>query len=149
MPCTNLISREYRGEHDRQKPCSYQTYILMAEKTDSNQTSKQSEEVKKMWSRSVVSDSLRPHGGSSIHGNFQASVLEWVAISFSRGSSQARDQTQVSHIAGRRFTLWATRSANNLKDICKWYGLCRKWILRLTSKTWGKWLLCTSTPSHF
>lgn len=43
MPCTNLISREYRGEHDRQKPCSYQTYIQMAEKTDNNQTNKQSE----------------------------------------------------------------------------------------------------------
>ena len=42
--------------------------------------------------------------GSSIHGIFQARILEWVAISFSR-SSQSRDQTQVSHIAGRRFTL--------------------------------------------
>ena len=42
---------------------------------------------------------------------FRARVLEWVAISFSRGSSQPRDQTQVSHIAGRRFTLWATREA--------------------------------------
>ena len=47
--------------------------------------------------------------GSSIHGIFQARVLEWVAISFSRGSSQPRDQTQVSHIAGRHFTIWATR----------------------------------------
>ena len=41
--------------------------------------------------------------GFSIHGIFQARVQEWVAISFSRGSSQPRDQTQVSHIAGRRF----------------------------------------------
>ena len=49
--------------------------------------------------------------GSSVHGIFQARVLEWVAISFSRGSSQPRDQTQVSHIAGRRFTLWATRGS--------------------------------------
>ena len=46
---------------------------------------------------------------SSVHGIFQARVLEWVAISFSRGSSQPRDQTQVSHIVGRRFTIWATR----------------------------------------
>ena len=38
--------------------------------------------------------------GSSIHGIFQARVREWVAISFSRESSQPRDQTQVSHIAG-------------------------------------------------
>ena len=39
--------------------------------------------------------------GSSIHGILQARVLEWVAISFSRGSSR----TWVSHIAGRRFTI--------------------------------------------
>ena len=49
--------------------------------------------------------------GSSVHGIFQARVLEWGAISISRGSSWPRDQTQVSHIAGRRFTVWATREA--------------------------------------
>ena len=38
---------------------------------------------------------------SSVHGILQARVLEWVAISFSRGSSQPRDRTQVSLIAGR------------------------------------------------
>ena len=43
--------------------------------------------------------------GSSIHGILQARVLEWVAISFSRGSSRPRDQTQVSCVAGRRFNL--------------------------------------------
>ena len=47
--------------------------------------------------------------GSSIHGIFQARVLEWVAISFSRGSSPPRDWTWVSYIVGRHFTLWATR----------------------------------------
>ena len=47
--------------------------------------------------------------GSSVHGIFQARVLEWVAISFSMGSSRPRDQIQVSHIAGRHFTVWATR----------------------------------------
>ena len=41
--------------------------------------------------------------GSFIHGIFQARVLEWVAISFSRGSPQPRDQTQVSGIVGRLF----------------------------------------------
>ena len=46
----------------------------------------------------------------SVHGIFQARVLEWVAISFSRGSSQPRDWTPVC-IAGRRFILWATREA--------------------------------------
>ena len=44
-------------------------------------------------------------------GILQARILEWVAISFSRGSSQLRDQTLVSHIAGRCFTLWASREA--------------------------------------
>jgi len=39
--------------------------------------------------------------GSSVHGILRARILEWVAITFSRGSSQPRDQTQVSCIAGR------------------------------------------------
>ena len=47
--------------------------------------------------------------GSSIHGILQARILEWVAISFSRGSSRPRDWTQVSRIAGRHFNLWATK----------------------------------------
>ena len=49
--------------------------------------------------------------GSSVHGMFQARVLEWVVISFSRGSSWLRDWTLVSHIVGRCFTIWATRKA--------------------------------------
>ena len=47
--------------------------------------------------------------GSSVHRIFQARILEWVAISFSRRSSQPRDWTQVSCIVGRCFTVWATR----------------------------------------
>ena len=47
--------------------------------------------------------------GSSIHGILQASILAWVAISFSRRSSRPRDWTRVSCLAGRRFNLWATR----------------------------------------
>ena len=46
--------------------------------------------------------------GSSVHGIFQARVLEWIAISFSKGSSRPRNQTRVSSIAGRFFTSWAT-----------------------------------------
>ena len=57
-------------------------------------------------SRSVVSNSAIP---SSIHGVFQAIVLEWAAISFSRGSSQPRDRTWVSHIVDICFTVWATK----------------------------------------
>ena len=47
----------------------------------------------------------------TVHGILQARLLEWVAISFSKGSSQPRDQTQVSRIAGGFFTSWATRKA--------------------------------------
>jgi len=47
--------------------------------------------------------------GFSVHGIFQAIVLEWFAISFSRWSSQPRDWTPVSRIVDRRFTVWASR----------------------------------------
>ena len=47
--------------------------------------------------------------GSSAHGILQARILEWVAIPSSRGSSWARDWTWVSCVAGRFFTIWATR----------------------------------------
>jgi len=47
--------------------------------------------------------------GSSVHGIFQAIVLEWIAISFSKGSFQPRDRTRISRIVDRRFTVWATR----------------------------------------
>ena len=49
--------------------------------------------------------------GSSVHGLFQARVLEWVAISFSRGSSRPKDRIWVFHIPGRSFNLLATREA--------------------------------------
>ena len=46
--------------------------------------------------------------GSSVYGILQARILEWVAIPFSRGSSQPRDGSQVSCTAGRFFITWAT-----------------------------------------
>ena len=49
--------------------------------------------------------------GSSVRGIIQAKILEWVAISFSRGSSRPRDQSQVSCFAGRFFIVWATKEA--------------------------------------
>ena len=60
--------------------------------------------------------------GSSLHGILQARVLEWVAISFSRGSSRPKDRTQVSRIPGRHFNLWATREAQLLG--CKLCWCC-------------------------
>ena len=47
--------------------------------------------------------------GSSVYGIFQARILEWIAISFSRVSSRPRDWTWVSCTAGRFFTIWAMR----------------------------------------
>ena len=83
--------------------------------------------------------------GSYIHGTFQARVMEWVAISFSRGSSQPRDQTQVSHITGRRFTISATRKPD-LNNEGKGRGVCLQscfapnppclWSLQTRPQTW-------------
>ena len=50
--------------------------------------------------------------GSSIYEIFQATILEWVPMSFSRGFSQPRDRIWVSCIAGRLFTVWATKEAH-------------------------------------
>ena len=51
--------------------------------------------------------------GSSVHGIFQARILEWVSISFSRGSSRPSDRTWVSRIVGRYFTVWATSESHD------------------------------------
>ena len=69
---------------------------------------------------------------SSVHGIFQARVLEWVAISFSRGSYWPRDRTRVSHIAGRRFTIWATREVTLGKERINrtWAWGAYKWICK-------------------
>ena len=60
--------------------------------------------------------------GSSVHGMSQASILGWIAISFSRGSSQAWDQTRISCIAGEFFTDWATREGWHLSRSPKEVG---------------------------
>ena len=80
-----------------------------------------------------------------IFGILQARILEWVAIFFSRASSQPRDRTQVSRIAGRHFNLWATITAhimeqplqlltrNLINDLCPFVAV---WITGLRSPTW-------------
>ena len=62
--------------------------------------------------------------GSSVHEISQARILEWVAISFSRGYLGPRDQTQASGIESRVFTVWATRESHTMvwqcmKVLCK------------------------------
>ena len=66
--------------------------------------------------------------GSSVHGISQARILEWVAISFSRGSFWPRDQTQVSCIADRFSTVWVTSFLTYLLTIIWYYrylGTCK------------------------
>ena len=58
----------------------------------------------------------------TVHGILQARILEWVVFPFSRGPSQPRDRTQISHIADRFFTSWATRKALQKETS---YLLCR------------------------
>ena len=53
--------------------------------------------------------------GSSILWIFQARILEWVAISFSRGSSRTRDWTGVSHVTGRLPDVWATNATLSIR----------------------------------
>ena len=68
--------------------------------------------------------------GSSVHGILQTRILQWVAIPFSRGSSQPRDRTRVSCMAGRFFTFWAT--GKSLKKIQKYKNI-RYFKIKLSS----------------
>ena len=71
---------------------------------------KQLGEVKWMKLKSLSCVQLCDLMDYTVHVILQARILEWVAVPFSRGSSQSRDGTQVSHIAGGFFTIWATRA---------------------------------------
>ena len=71
--------------------------------------------------------------GSPVHRIFQAIVLEWIAISFSSRSSRPRDQTRVSRIVDRHFTVWATRCREPAREIPPMTGSCREawWARRV------------------
>ena len=76
--------------------------------------------VKLLQSCPALSDPMDHSApGSSLHGIHQARVLEWIAISFSRGSPRPRDRTWISRIPGRHSNLWATREALTPKDTRK------------------------------
>ena len=85
---------------------------------------------------SVMSDSLWPHDcslpGTSLQGIFQARILEWVATSSSSISSQPREPSWVSRIAGRLFTVQATKEANYKLLNMMLSGLCKVQILTIT-----------------
>ena len=69
-------------------------------------------EVKWKWKPLKLSLTLCDPVDYTVHGILQARILDWIAIPFSRGSSQPRDRTQVSLIAGEFFTSWATREVH-------------------------------------
>ena len=75
--------------------------------------------------------------GSSSHRILQARILEWVAGPCSRGSSQPKDQTQVSHIADKRFTIWATREALNMTAMVKYWNFVALFITSIILAPWA------------
>ena len=75
---------------------------------------------------------------SSIHGIFQARVQEWVALSFFRGSSWPSDQTSVSRIADRRFTVWATMELTKEYRSSDKSENCRTGIMGHKEKFWRR-----------
>ena len=98
-----------------------------------------------MLSCSVLSDSVTPwtiaRQAPLSMGIPQARILEWVAMSSSRGSSQPRDRIQVSYIVGGFFTIWITRETLNAKYRKK--CLCQKfrsagWDLRMEASQCGR-----------
>ena len=72
--------------------------------------------------------------GFSVHGMLQARILEWVAIPFSRGSSQPRDQTWVSGSAGSFFVIWA----NTYLDFP--YGSAARICLQCRRREFDPWV---------
>ena len=88
-------------------------------------------------SHSTVSDSQRTHElysqpVSSVHGILQTRILEWVAISFPRLSSQPRDRSLVFSIAGIFFTIWVTRESTYLGELI--FQACSSWHKQLGLK---------------
>ena len=86
--------------------------------------------------------------GSSVRGNFQARILEWAATPFSRGSSRPRYCIQVSCIADRFFTIWATREAHLQGGVIKFHVLVGKISQNGNSSIVPSLYICTpSCPS--
>ena len=78
--------------------------------------------------------------GSSVHRILQARILEWVVVLVSRGSSQPRDQTWVSCIASRFFTIWATKTMWKYgEDLSRQVSSkCKDTVVRRRPTCWGK-----------
>ena len=72
-----------------------------------------------MYRHTQIYMTLRDPMDCTVHGILQDRILEWVAVPFSRGPSQTRDRTQVSHTAGGIFTIWASREACEYGSGCQ------------------------------
>ena len=82
----------------------------------------------------------------TVHGFLQARILEWVAVPFSKASSQPRDWAQVSCIAGRFFFNWAIREAHkSLHQIWKkhWHIFNRNWQLTSANSVYCAFNSCS------
>ena len=85
---------------------------------------------------------------SPVHGILQARLLEWVAISFSRGSSQPRDWTHVSCIADRFFTVWVTQVKFPIVLLQPAVNSPRLPVMRSSSHLAGEWSNSTFCPEN-
>ena len=106
MAQMNLFIKQKWSHKCRKQTCGYQEERRMSDKLRDWAWHKHTT-IHIKW-KSLSRVQLCNPRDYTIHGILQARILERIAIPFSRGSSQLRDQTRVSHIAGRFFTSWAT-----------------------------------------
>ena len=95
---------------------------------------------------------LRDPMGYTDHGILRARILEWLAFPFCRGSSQPRDQTQVSHVAGGFFTSWATKEAiwiklYNLLLLLTSSPFIELWTVAIAAEIWDSLILILLSAS--
>ena len=114
-----------------------------------------------------VTPSTIAHHAALSMGILQARIMEWVAMHSSRGSSQPRNLTQVSRIAGRYFTFWATSVSQKAIEvkitfimihviyiftllIFQWWYKSKWWVKWLTAQhKWRQWnQTLNSSPTH-
>ena len=90
--------------------------------------------------------------GSSVHRVLQARILEWVAISFSRGSSWSRDRTQISCTVGRFFIIWASSQkdgqSSTIQSLEWGWGSSFKVAPSYGWQVGAGWWCVVSTPPH-
>ena len=127
----STISKDWRGKDISERMCNYfssstQSQVSKVESCCLTYALMRAQlHISRVWLWDPKDPSSHPTG-SSVHGFLQARILEWVAISSSRGSSQPKNQTHVSHIfciAGRFFTYQATWEALYMYKIIQILGI--------------------------